>query len=596
MSDPITAFYHLHLANGERKNNLLLAPCPFCSRQQEKKQGQITVFLNRASYFHGYFRCTNRCVPGGFALHFARLSGLPLGQVPGYDPDREYGSGQVDYPVKTLNQEIDDLRERLTPELLDRFRQIGVGPELLAEMRVGYNGRYLVFPYIEEDGNCYAARCVHPDRPEDSFWLGDERFFGDETQVFNQNDIGYCENGSLLVTVGEENLLALRQLGLPGIAVPAVAGLDRLTGERLRWIETIFLFVRHSSDGEAAARRLAERLGYKVRIISWPDDAPRNQDVTDLARASGGAFPSLVFDLIRTARSFSPFGSPQREYLRLTEALAREGGEAAERMRTGFSSLDTVLGGIRGINIMGGTPKAGKSCFFIQIATEMARRQVPVIYYDFENGRQKIYQRTLSRLARIRQEDLGSTDPDSADGRRLEEARHELRRMLTWFRVVTDRRLDPELMRRHIDFLRHETRSEQTLVVIDSLHKLPFKDLSERRTGIDAWLRQLEAIRDEFSVSFLVISERSRGDSGQYDEQPHMGSFKGSGDIEYSADNAMVFKPCWSPLDQSPPAERVNELWLVASREKSPGLINGYRLDFPFWGFVENDQEGPAGQ
>ncbi len=31
----------------------------------------------------------------------------------------------------------------------------------------------------------------------------------------------------------------------------------------------------------------------------------------------------------------------------------------------------------------------------------MARRKVPVLYYDFENGRQKIYQRTLSRLSRL---------------------------------------------------------------------------------------------------------------------------------------------------------------------------------------------------
>jgi hypothetical protein len=65
---------------------------------------------------------------------------------------------------------------------------------------------------------------------------------------------------------------------------------------------------------------------------------------------------------------------------------------------------------------------------------------------------------------------------------------------------VTDRKLNPELMRRHIDFLRHETHSDYTLVVVDSLHKLPFKDFSERRTGIDAWLRQFEAIRDELNV------------------------------------------------------------------------------------------------
>jgi replicative DNA helicase len=98
-------------------------------------------------------------------------------------------------------------------------------------------------------------------------------------------------------------------------------------------------------------------------------------------------------------------------------------------------------------------------------------------------------------------------------------------------------------MRRQIDFLQHETRQDSTLVVVDSLHKLPFKNLSERRTGIDEWLRNIESIRDEQHVIFLVISELSRGQSGRYDDKPDLGLFKESGDIEYSADNAMIPLP-----------------------------------------------------
>ena len=159
--------------------------------------------------------------------------------------------------------------------------------------------------------------------------------------------------------------------------------------------------------------------------------------------------------------------------------------------------------------------------------------------------------------------------------------------MLPWLRVVNDRKLSPETMRRHIDFLRHETNSEYTVVVIDSLHKLPFKDISQQRSGIDGWLRQPEAIRDELAVSFLVISELERGQDGQFDRQPQLGSFKGSGDIGYSADNAMVLLPQWDPFDDAPPSNRVNDLWLVASREQSPGKVASYQLDFPFWGFRE---------
>jgi replicative DNA helicase len=111
--------------------------------------------------------------------------------------------------------------------------------------------------------------------------------------------------------------------------------------------------------------------------------------------------------------------------------------------------------------------------------------------------------------------------------------------------------------------------------------------VSDRRTGIDSWLRHMEAIRDEQNVSFFVISELSRGEGGSYDKKPDLGSFKESGDIEYSADNAMILLPDWDPVDPISSKKRESSLWLVASRENNPGKIAAYRLEYPFWGFHE---------
>lgn len=587
MVDAITGFYQEQFPDAKTKNNILQTGCPFCSSHHMEEQGNLVIFLNHASYFHGYFHCTNRCVPGGFPLHFARLKKLRLSEVPGFDPDRDYSASQVDYPIKNINGEILSFRDKMTDQLYDRFSKLGIHQDVLLEMKVGYNGRYLVYPYIQNDGNCYSAHCVHPDKPEDAFWYGNEEFFQSSFCIFNSGEIQYCENGSLVITEGEENLLILKQLGLPCIALPNIAELEQLDPDRLQWLNTLFLFVNHNPESETAARRFAERVGYKVRLVHWPEESPAKCTIKDLARDNTSAFRKTALTLIKSARSFSPFGSPEHEYLRFTEQLLLDGGSGYTTMQSGFPLLDQALGGIHGINILGGTPKTGKSCFFIQIATNMARMNVPVIYYDFENGRQKIYLRTLSRISRLSTSRIKKEPEAREEKNRLEKARQELKDMLPWFRVVTDRKLNPELMRRHIDFLRHETHSDYTLVVVDSLHKLPFKNFSERRTGIDAWLRQFEAIRDELNVSFLIISELSRGTTGQYDDQPHMGSFKGSGDIEYSADNAMILMPRWDPFDTTPPENRFNDLWLVASREQSPGKVGSYRLDFPYWGFKE---------
>ena len=585
--DVISTFYCNQIPDGKLKNNILQAPCPFCSKKGGTSPGQLIVFLNKDSFFHGYFYCSNHCIPGGFPLYFSRLLTLNMMSVPGYDPDREYASTSIEYPVININADVQSFMDRMTEEQYDHFNKLGISRETLQVMKIGYNGRYLIYPYVEEDGNYYCARCIHPDRPEDNFWFGDEEFAAHRIMVFNKNDIERCENGTLIIAESEDNLLTIKQLGLPGIAVTSATNIEKIDAPSLNWISTVFLWANNSNESQRAARSLATQLGFKARLIRWPDHTEKNYSLIKMSTDQQKEFQQSAFKLIKESRAFSPFSSPEKEFLQFRDRLQQESGDSYQTMQSGFTRLDNALGGMHGINIVGGTPKAGKSCFFIQIASEMARQKIPVIYYDFENGRQKIYQRTLCRLSHLSVEQIKDNNLDKEQTNRLLKAKEELRSFLPWFKVVTDRKLTPEIMRRHIDFFRHETKNHYTLVVIDSLHKLPFKDLTERRTGIDAWLRQLEAIRDELNVSFLVISELSRGKNDQYDDQPHMGSFKGSGDIEYSADNAMVLLPDWNSFDSGPLDQRTNSLWLVASREQSPGKIGDYRLDYPYWGFEE---------
>jgi len=590
--DPVSRFYLRHLG-GQWQETLVVA-CPFC-KEHGYESGRLIVFLNSQSFFHGYFRCRNRCVPGGFPLWFARLAAIDLNEVPGYEPEQVVAAAQTEFPVENINDEIVAYRDRITEALYTLFKESEIGREALFEMRVGFNGRYLVFPYFQEDGNCYSARCVHPERQEDFFWHGNADFSREPFNLYNIEDIQRCENGALFLCEGEENLLTLKQLGFPGVAVAHYTALEKLPAALFSKVKTLFIIVANSLESENSARNLASRVGYKARILAWPTHAPKHSTLRRLARESGKDFAGKVSEMLRQSRAFSPFTTPGREHQVFLQTLQQEQGQEFRSLTSGFPLLDEAIGGIHGINVIGGAPKVGKSTFLIQIASEMALKEIPVLYYDFENGRQKLYQRTCCRLARLSTEQFraGSVSPEQRQKAR--EATKTLEKMLFFWRVINDRKVTPELMRKHIDFIRHETRSEYTVVVVDSLHKLPFNEFTERRTGIDAWLRQMESIRDDLHVSFLVISELSRGTAGSYREEPHLGVFKGSGDIEYSADNAMVLYP--DILENPGAAGRegmTNTLWLVASREHSPGRVAGYRQDYPFWGFTEQALVDPS--
>ena len=587
LSEEIREFYLKHIPDARVEGSLLKAHCPLCSSGEDQKPGMMVAYLDPESFFMGYFRCLNRCTPGGFPLYFGRAMGMEPREVPGYDPDREPFVRDIVFPPRNLNAEIRRFQTLMGETEYDHFKESGISGAVVEEMQIGYNGRYLLYPYFLEDGNAYAARCVMPGRQDDQFWHGDEMFLSKEFRIFNVMEIERCENGALFITDGEENLLALKELGYPGIAVPSITDLESLTPERFAFVNHVFLALNHSPEAQLAARSLATKLGFKARILGWPTHAKRGYDLCSLAKERGKSFRIAVSTMIKASRSFSPFSSPEKEHRRFFTLLEREKGKGLLGASTGFEKMDQALNGIRGINIMGGQPKAGKSCFFMQVSTEMARNKDPVIYYDFENGRQKIYTRTLCRLSRLSEKEMRAPELEGDAAEKLKAAHLEFKEMLHYFRVITNRKLDPDIMRRQIDFLKHETRKDYALVVVDSLHKLPFKSLSERRTGIDEWLRHMEAIRDEQNVSFLVISELSRTEGGHYSEKPDLGSFKESGDIEYSADNAMILAPAWDPLDAISSEERKSTLWLVASRENSPGRVSEYVLEYPLWGFRE---------
>jgi replicative DNA helicase len=586
--EQIKAFYRKHLPQAEEKAKHLTAPCPFCSSSADQTIGKIDIDVDERSYFRGYFTCTAHCNEGGFHFHFGALMGIEADGVPGFDPDATPYAMDVAYPNQHLETEITQFISLLGDAQAEHFARFGVTQTTLGRLKVGFNGRYLVYPYIQETGLAYAARCVMPGRPGDNFWHGNESFSKAPFNIYNVREIDRCKGGALIITEGEPNLLILKELGYPAISVPAPMDLSGIPAQRLEGIDHVFLLVANTPEALQSASKLAVNLGFKARILSWPSNAKRGRQLSDLAAEDAGELGQYLAAMIETSKSFSPFASPEKEQRRLVELLAREKGRQMLGLKTGFPKLDIALDGLRGINILGGPPKAGKSSFFMQISTELALHHTPVIYYDFENGRQKIYLRTIVRLSGIPEKNIRTGGLDPAGSASLKRTLATFGTMLNYFRVVTDRELTPDVMRRHIDFLKKESRRDKLLVVLDSLHKLPFRDLSERRTGIDFWLRQCEAIRDEEGADFLIISELSRDRGGNYGEKPDLGSFKASGDIAYSADNAMILMPAWDPLDPAPDAARKNNLWLVASRENNPGRVAAYTIDFPYWRFLED--------
>ena len=138
-TDPIRQFFLQHLPQARVEGLTLKGPCPFCKPAENAAAGTLVVDLDPESFFYGHFRCLNRCKPGGFALHFGRLSGIDPALVPGFDPDRSAFVRNIVFPGKTLNTDVKKYQTSMSQEQYDAFSALGVSRATVDEMRIGFN-------------------------------------------------------------------------------------------------------------------------------------------------------------------------------------------------------------------------------------------------------------------------------------------------------------------------------------------------------------------------------------------------------------------------------------------------------------------------
>ncbi len=241
-----------------------------------------------------------------------------------------------------------------------------------------------------------------------------------------------------------------------------------------------------------------------------------------------------------------------------------------------FPQLTRAMMGLREITVLSAEAKVGKSTFVQQIASNVLDGGIPVLYYDFENGRYNLMARELCRRHRITFQDLFSPKKDSVNVKDI--LQHFDKDLFNRFYIIQNRSLTVDKLQKQVQDL-EQTTGTAPLIVIDSLQKLPMDNLRERRAAIDIWLRGFEAIKaDAPDLSVILISELSRES-----KLP-----KESGDIEYTGFFIMNLEWTFSEketIKRGDDGRRI--LRIQAARDVPvPSPIN-LRANFKNWEFHE---------
>ena len=267
--------------------------------------------------------------------------------------------------------------------------------------------------------------------------------------------------------------------------------------------------------------------------------------------------------------------------------------EEVETISTGFPSLDSVLkgGGLsKGLYLIGAPPATGKSAFCLQIADHIASMGHKVLFYSLEMSAAEIKTRSLCRLTKELSMDRDG-DPDKniiplslSEIERIfrygEQAEHPAlfksydRIKANIYGEYFDKtKPTAEVIEAQIDKFVSLFGDTKPVVVVDYLQLIRLEnakqdsDVLQRLSDIATLLKRLSNL-----CPILVISSVNRASY----KEVSLGSFKGSGDLEFSANFAAVL----TVTDEADTSERNLSLCVVKSRA---GMGN-VDIRFKFYG------------
>ncbi|HEX6031691.1 MAG TPA: replicative DNA helicase, partial [Tepidiformaceae bacterium] len=246
---------------------------------------------------------------------------------------------------------------------------------------------------------------------------------------------------------------------------------------------------------------------------------------------------------LRTGESFRDFVHIRQ----LLQAYLDEDIEAIERrelaaIRTGYSDLDTLLGGLKrsDLVIIGARPSVGKSSFALGIARNAAVNQrANVAFFSLEMSGEQLAIRLLSAESGVDSTRLRLGQHTEPEEQRIIRASGELSEANIWFDdspILTVAELRAKARRlsgeRGLD-----------LIIIDYLQLMqgePGAKMRDNRVQEISYIsRTLKGLARELDVPIVALAQLSRAIENRHPRTPMLSDLRDSGSIEQDADIVM---------------------------------------------------------
>ncbi len=252
---------------------------------------------------------------------------------------------------------------------------------------------------------------------------------------------------------------------------------------------------------------------------------------------------------------------------------------------TGFIDLDKLLSGLHNSDllIVAARPGMGKTAFMLNIATNVAKQNIPVAFFNLEMTAEQMAKRVISSESQVQSEKIRTAEFDESDWNRLTETIGALETIPLY---IDD---SPEVS---IAAIRAKCRKlkmqkDIRLIVVDYLQLLDASGKFDNQTTKIAEIsRSLKLMAKELNVPVIVGSQLSREVEKRADKRPMLSDLRESGAIEQDADIVMfIYRDSYYNKDeQNTKFNNIAEIIVAKHRNGSTDTIklafDGSRASF----------------
>lgn len=266
----------------------------------------------------------------------------------------------------------------------------------------------------------------------------------------------------------------------------------------------------------------------------------------------------------------------------------RQEGTAAEKIRTGINSLDSITGGglsKKHLSILAGRPSMGKTAMSLRILSSVLKTsQAKSLFVSLEMDRVKLLDRMLIQEGKVKADDYYKTKSDP-ENKVVKKQINAIETARNWLHdkplKITDKRgltiNDIKSIARKTDNIFN---GELDLIIIDYLTEIKVESKGGRYDkGTAEAVRDLRNLASELDCHLMLLHQINRDFKNRSNKRPKLSDLRDSGEIEEKTDLALfVHRPqyyeCKEKGIDEPVVQDDAELLIAKQREGATGVIN----------------------